>query len=497
LIALRNRLASIEEQLWLHEYAISHREQNGKVTIAPLSGSKYEELLVARNKILDEYPLTKLYMDMTDAQNRNMTYAAMFLERLIANFNRQVPLTLNHVNQIAVLSFAGQVVNLMRGQGSVYQRLLPSSILSDKNIKRQFQHPAFSHNGKFVAFAEMHFKDQGIVKSDALVYEIPNDPKTYGGADQGPIFDTGDLPGAPFFIRFSPDDENLVMLCTSPAGEAGEPYTALISVEWNKFHRTDSLAGQAVVSKYTPRKVLTLMQGNPVFFTYTTSSSSNATIVAHCSKEVEDPVSRTMVADRGVFVLQRTDTSGVSDFKWNKISGGDPKLKWSTPICHNAGGGDSVLVVEDGWLTTKALSRWKRDDKGQLLSKRLMRIQGQVQFLVSPDSSRAVVLQEDVNLGLYSVTVIEGEDALDPANASTGQQYELPSDEGGLVVAFWFSPDSTKLLCLTAAGKTREDITSQKAQFRVGLNSDMQWAVYNFPLQELRAYDTFKVSYLI
>ena len=117
LIALRNRLFSVEEQLWLHEYAVSHPA--GKVS--PLSQSKYEELLVARNQILDEYPLTRLYVDMTDAQNRNLTYAAMFLDRLIGNFNRQIPLSMNHVNQIVVLSFSGQVVNLMRGQGSVYQ----------------------------------------------------------------------------------------------------------------------------------------------------------------------------------------------------------------------------------------------------------------------------------------------------------------------------------------------------------------------------------------
>lgn len=74
----------------------------------------------------------------------------------------------------------------------------------------------------------MHFKEQGIVRSDALVYEIPSDPKAYGSADQGPIFDTGDLPGAPFFIRFAPDDKSLVMLCTSPSTDKGEPYTALI-----------------------------------------------------------------------------------------------------------------------------------------------------------------------------------------------------------------------------------------------------------------------------
>ena len=94
------------------------------------------------------------------------------------------------------------------------------------------------------------------------------------------------------------------------------------------------------------------------------------------------------------------------------------------------------------------------------------------------------------------MTCTTREDALDPASDSQGRQYELPNDYGGLVVAFWISPDSTKLLCLTAAGKSREEISSQKAQFRVGLNSDMQWQVFNFPLQELRAYDTFKVHTL-
>jgi len=139
-------------------------------------------------------------------------------------------------------------------------------------------------------------------------------------------------------------------------------------------------------------------------------------------------------------------------------------------------------------------------------------------------------------VGHYSLTVIEGEDALDPASPATGRVYELPNAK--LAVAFWFSPDSTKVpfatpscsplspifiassralspalspcshtradtdaptttgnvqvLLMTAAGKSREDVVNQKAEFRVGLNSDMQWAVYNFPLQELREYDTFK-----
>jgi hypothetical protein len=169
----------------------------------------------------------------------------------------------------------------------------------------------------------------------------------------------------------------------------------------------------------------------------------------------------------------------------------DTKARWSTPACHSAGGGDNDIVIEDGYLTTKAISRWKRDKlTKQLKSKKLMPVQGQVQFLVAPDNSRIVILQEDINIGLYSLTVIDGENALDPMSDSIGTQYELPNDK--LTVAFWFSPDSTKLLCLNAVGKSKSDVNIQKTQFRVGLNSDMQWSVFNFPLQELRNYDVFK-----
>lgn len=233
------------------------------------------------------------------------------------------------------------------------------------------------------------------------------------------------------------------------------------------------------------------MQGNPLFFTYTTSSTQNATIIAHCQKEVTDGSSNSITNEKAVWMLQKQDTSGVSDYLWKKISESDTKTRWSTPACHSAGGGDNVIVVEDGYLTTKAISRWKRDKHtGKLLSKKLLQVQGQVQFLVSPDSSKLVVLQEDINIGLYSLTVIEGESALDPCSDSLGKQYELPNDK--LTVAFWFSPDSTKLLCLNAIGKSKSDVSIQKSQFRVGLNSDMQWNVFNFPLQELKNYDTFK-----
>ena len=192
-----------------------------------------------------------------------------------------------------------------------------------------------------------------------------------------------------------------------------------------------------------------------------------------------------------MWVLDKRDTSGVADYSWTKICDSDENDRWSTPICHSAGGGDSVLVVENGWLVSKSLSRWKRDPiTGERMTKKIIELQGQSQFLVSPDNSRAVVLQEDINAGLYSLTVIEGEAALDPSSSETGNIYELPCNK--LCVSFWFSPDSTRLLLLTAAGKDRSNVENEKSGFKVPLNADMQWNMFNFPLKELREYETFK-----
>ena len=158
--------------------------------------------------------------------------------------------------------------------------------------------------------------------------------------------------------------------------------------------------------------------------------------------------------------------------------------------CHSAGGGDSVLVVEDGWLVSKALSRWKRGADGILPSKKLMKVQGQVQFVVAPDSTKVAVLQEDVNVGHYSLVIIEGESALNPSSSDMGSQYELPNPK--LTVAFWFSPDSTKLLCLTAAGKSKEDVETQKSTFRVGFEFGYAVDCLQLSSQGTWEYDVFK-----
>ena len=276
------------------------------------------------------------------------------------------------------------------------------------------------------------------------------------------------------------------MLCSSPSTVAeNESKTTLMAMKWGKYAGKKAIGGQAAMARFAPRKIETLMTGKDLFFTYTTSSKHNSTIVAHSEREIDniDGVKR---SEKAVW-LYKEDLEN----KWQKISTSGTEDKWSTPICHSAGGGDSVLVIEDGWLVSKAISRFKRDgETGELKSKKIMEVKGEVHFLVSPDNSKAVILQEDIDIGHYSVTVIEGEDALDPSSIGTGKQYELPNKK--LTVAFWFSPDSTKLLCLTAADQNIADVIARRSKFRVALNSEMQYTVFNFPLQELREYDLFK-----
>jgi hypothetical protein len=210
-----------------------------------------------------------------------------------------------------------------------------------------------------------------------------------------PLYHSGDLPGAPFFLQFSPGERQLVMLCADPGGSSA---TSLVELSWSENYRAGhggaSRSVAPKVGRYSSRNVRTLLQGTPLFFTHTTSDSKNATLVVHCQREplAFTATGRTDEAaeKRAVWMLERSD--GIADApaqpQWTKISEGDPYTQWSTPICHSAGGGDNVLLVEDGWLVTRALSRWKRGADGALQSKRLRPVKGQVQFLVSPDSSK-------------------------------------------------------------------------------------------------------------
>ena len=368
------------------------------------------------------------------------------------------------------------MLNVVRGQGTVSHPLLPPSRPSPKHfavsVRQQFQMPTFSNSAKFVACTEILFEDKAVASdisdkeetsigssigsgsdgsttsgssttnkdsdyilskkqstnsidriqsSIALVYTVPRDPVSYGDpTDSAPVFNSGNLPGVPFFLRFSPDDKQLMALCTQGSGGgsmkscSNRDNTVLLELDWHR-HQCKSVSRRDKDRESTaPQSVKTLLEGSAMYIAYTTSSSENATIIAHCERLDVSPVENSSVneeegrREKAVWMLLRPpadtpssncgynsdglDTSAVvpdtTTAQWLKISDGDPNTRWTVPACHSAGGGDSVLVVEDGSLVTRALSRWKRGSDGRPAMKRLCAVKGQVQFSVSPDSSK-------------------------------------------------------------------------------------------------------------
>lgn len=536
-VALRNRLYAVDEQIWLHEYAKTHYSDKVK----PMSQERLSYYGRLRKALLYEHPLARLYTDFNDAKRYNLSYAAQALDGHIEQVLRSVPMPLTHVNQIAVTSFGGGVINLMHSQGSIYQRLLPTKVSLSSKEKRQFQFPTFSDSGNYIAYVEVYFDlvangaagtppKETFSKAHILVFKVEQNPRKYGNTDLAPIYDSGELPGAPFFIRFSPNEEQLIVLSTDmnvSSSSYGENVVTMLP--WKFCYGKDETvqarmrgirSSSALNSKFNSMlqlQTMRLLEGNSVFFTFTTSSTKNATLVAHIEKRL--PPSEeypTGCVEEGVYMQGVIEGRGVVDSYWKPIINAtyreDDKvsIRWSSPQCHSAGGGDSVLLVENGFLVTKALSRYKRyehilgdieryvDLQGERVldiypSKQLKKVRGQVHFAVSPDHSRFVVLEEDFNVGHYSLVTIDGEQFLDPLDDATPTFPSAPTTIGDrIITAFWFSPDSSKLLCLTSANRRLSDLMREKKGFSVGLNAPMTWFVYCFTSKQWREYDTFQ-----
>lgn len=110
-IAVRNRLFAVEEQIWIHDYLEAHKD----VKLKNISKEKLGDFQAARADLLREYPLSVLYSDLKAAlkQGDKFSYAALYIERLIENVRRVIPIPLDHVNQIAVISSSAQVSKIL------------------------------------------------------------------------------------------------------------------------------------------------------------------------------------------------------------------------------------------------------------------------------------------------------------------------------------------------------------------------------------------------
>lgn len=95
---------------------------------------------------------------------------------------------------------------------------------------------------------------------------------------------------------------------------------------------------------------------------------------------------------------------------------------------------------------------------------RLLKVRGQVQFLMSPDHTKAVVLQEDINLGHYSLTVIDNEAILDPASSAMVDEQSQPITGDGNFAIFILSnvDDSFNNAYLSFSSISKLDNEEQK-----------------------------------
>jgi hypothetical protein len=153
----------------------------------------------------------------------------------------------------------------------------------------------------------MIFRDSKVVRSNILVHEVPKDPKTYSkGTGSMPIFDSRKLPGTPFFLTFSPDDQTIALLCTSK----NDPSTQLILIDWNKYYSREYETVNGELNRNVKKGLYTVLKGSPLFFSYTKSNPLNATIVAHCQKEYEDPFTNETIKEKAVWLLSKRDTEG-------------------------------------------------------------------------------------------------------------------------------------------------------------------------------------------
>jgi hypothetical protein len=169
-------------------------------------------------------------------------------------------------------------------------------------------------------------------------------------------------------------------------------------------------------------------------------------------------------------------------------------------MCHTAGGGDNLLLVQGNYLVTLGLDRAKqlvnRNQRREtpFPVKRLARVKGTVSFVVSPDSSKALVLQEDLQSGHYQLDLLDDEELLNPMNTEITSPLvtdakaddQRPSNElvqrfnlSNPLLAFWFSPDSNKILFLAATKPTLS---------RIAMNDEMFYIVYDTDTKELRSF---------
>eukprot|EP00752_Nemacystus_decipiens_P007675 g6861.t2 len=328
-------------------------------------------------------------------------------------------------------------------EGATVRRFLRNDQVGEISRTGQIQLPVWSPDGKMVAFSVLKAGSGGapIESAKILVYR-----------ESGSLVLDVAVPRAPFLLMWSPNSQSLTYL-SNAEGPGGA---------------TIRLSEILVAAASSPYKTKTrgLAQGNPLFYAYTKKDTRNSDMVVHTANRV--------------YFLDMTAGTELD------ISSRAAQL-FMAPSTHCEGGEDAVILVEtDGDESGQHLVSARVDGSAK---KRLCPTRGFSTFGVSPDGQRLCLMQQDMTTGFYTISVLEGgEGALDPLSTSTMEQVEIPLDR--VIMAFFFSPDSTKLLCL-ATKMSKSELAVARSSMRLGFQLKFQWVIYDCETRNVQLLEEF------
>jgi len=327
-------------------------------------------------------------------------------------FLRRCPIPQIKTNRLLVLTKDADIVTMDPSSEEV--RVLSSKLKSYKSGARWVcQWPTWSHDGTKVACTAALVEPTRAAMGASPIIEMR---LVVFDEESGEVIQSVEVSQPPYCYLWSTDNTHLIYLSNTDddKGAAPIPLVQLVAVDISKPDGSVTLR--------------TLDKGRPLFFASSKLDRRHPKLIVN-----------NWLAGR-LRVLKDEGKWASGEGRWESLTDGPGKIaKFAAPKAHTAGNMDGIVAVENDWLISVSLDGKHR--------KRIMPISSSVAMQVSPDNQRVALLEQQT--GSCRVIVIEGEhDWLDPRNPDAKvSSFDLPI--GHITAAFWFSPDSKKLLCFS------------------------------------------------
>lgn len=382
-----------------------------------------------------EQAMAKAQGDSDYSDDSADEYEYMYaLKNLLQRGNGRLSLK---TNKIAVLEKGGNAVGLMDGNIAESQQSFPLDINPrelPENGQRQYQIPTWSPDGKYLAFTELLLSTNGLEKVWVVIYEME------GRREVGRQL----LNVAPHLLQFMSDGDNIM-------------YVA------NK-HDTIACFGMFSVSALLAGRDdnRILDEGAPLFLSSTKHHSTHFNIAVHNGKKGG---------------LYRWLGNAVED-GWQFIAPSERRFR--APELHSAGLQDAIVYAADGYLQCVSIDGVKR--------KKTVRINGFATFAVSPNGRYTALMEEDSARGVYRMSILRGRGAVDPYCDEEFEQEFIEVKH--VIAAFYFSPDSEKLLLMTTTSPSHEFSVTRNTM-NLGVSLTCRWQCYYLRDRRMLSYGLF------